>query len=193
MQIVGLSGYAQSGKDTAADALVSIGFVRIAFADKLREFLYQLNPLLEKTNDGDQLATITYTRLRTVIDDAGWEGYKTSYWGPEIRQMIQSVGTECVRDILGQDTWVNATLNNLDSSERYVITDVRFPNEVDAIRHKMGKIIRIIRPGIKPSNNHISDTALDDYYNAADYLVYNRTTVEEFHGDIINAAHWLNF
>ena len=43
--IIGLSGYAQSGKDTVAKVLIEeYGFTRIAFADKIREFLYDLNP-----------------------------------------------------------------------------------------------------------------------------------------------------
>jgi dephospho-CoA kinase len=44
--IVGISGYARSGKDEAAKALVEMGFERRAFADKLREFLLALNPMV---------------------------------------------------------------------------------------------------------------------------------------------------
>ena len=43
--VIGLTGYAGSGKDTLANILVEeYGFTRIAFADKTKEFLYDLNP-----------------------------------------------------------------------------------------------------------------------------------------------------
>ncbi len=46
--IIGLTGYAQSGKDTVANILVErYGFTRVAFADKIREFLYETNPMYD--------------------------------------------------------------------------------------------------------------------------------------------------
>ena len=45
--IIGLTGYAQSGKDTLANILVeNYGYTRVAFADKIREFLYEVNPMV---------------------------------------------------------------------------------------------------------------------------------------------------
>mgnify|MGYP006283771541 FL=1 len=42
--IIGLTGYAQSGKDTVASLLVEhYGYERVAFADKIRSFLYEMN------------------------------------------------------------------------------------------------------------------------------------------------------
>ena len=68
--IIGLSGYARSGKDTVAQVLVEkYGFQRIAFADKIREFLYDLNPRLDHTLK-DSL------RLRDIVDVNGWEKAK---------------------------------------------------------------------------------------------------------------------
>ena len=46
--IIGLTGYARSGKDTVAKILVdNYGYKRIAFADKIRELLVEINPILE--------------------------------------------------------------------------------------------------------------------------------------------------
>jgi 50S ribosomal subunit-associated GTPase HflX len=45
--IIGLSGYAQVGKDTVANILVQHhGYKRVAFADKIRECLFALDPII---------------------------------------------------------------------------------------------------------------------------------------------------
>jgi len=46
--IIGLSGYAQSGKDTVANYLSEYGFTRLAFADPIRKLLYQMNPIVKE-------------------------------------------------------------------------------------------------------------------------------------------------
>ncbi|QOI67480.1 deoxynucleoside monophosphate kinase [Streptomyces phage Beuffert] len=169
--IIGLAGYARSGKDSAADALESVGFCRIAFADKLREFAYALDPEL----DGDY-------SLKDVIDEYGWGGYKESYYASAIREQLQFIGTDCVRNILGPDTWVNATFNAMDFSKDYVITDVRFPNEAEGIREKGGLVYRVIREGVGPANSHYSEVALDDF--PFDDVILNYGTLNEFHENV---------
>lgn len=175
--ILGLSGYARSGKDSAADALMGIGFCRIAFADKLREFVYALNPEV----DGGPMGAYP---LKEIIDQYGWGEYKNTYWGNSIREQLQFIGTDCVRKILGPDTWMNATFNAIDFSKDYVITDVRFPNEADGIRKNGGLVYRVAREGIGPANSHASETALDDY--SFDGVITNNGTLNEFHDKVIN-------
>ncbi len=181
--IVGLSGYARAGKSEAASALVQDGWELVAFADKLREFLYILNPIVEGR---------MWISLQEVIDSHGWEGYKDTELSDEIRRLIQTVGTNCGRDLLGDNVWVDATLKSYDGmgksdliywkrKERanWIVHDVRFPNEAEAIKNRGGKIIRISRPGVGPVNGHISETALDDY--PWDHVIENDSTVESLH------------
>ncbi len=47
----------------------------------------------------------------------------------------------------------------------WIITDVRFPNEVEAIKKVGGIIIRVNRRGMLDTDKHESETALDDYDN----------------------------
>lgn len=128
MGIIGISGYARSGKDTVADILVAkYGYTKISFADKLREALYALNPIV---STGDQMIydhEPKYARLRYVINIYGWDGYKESNWAYEIRQLLQRFGTEVGREILGEDVWVNAIEEEL--YDNVVIPDCRYPNE----------------------------------------------------------------
>jgi uncharacterized protein YjhX (UPF0386 family) len=175
--IIGLAGYARSGKDSAADALEGIGFRRIAFADKLREFMYEMNPIV-KHND----SSLHSLPLRDIIDIHGWNGYKDTGWATDIRRWMQVVGTNCVRGILGNDIWANATFDSMYMDKNYVLTDVRFLNEANGIRQRGGRMYRIVRAGVGPANDHISETALDNY--DYDGFIHNDGTLEEFHDSV---------
>lgn len=172
MRIIGLSGYARSGKDEAAEALKYYGVERRAFADKLREFLYRLNPMVDLEHG------VSVVRLSDVVDDYGWDGYKSTPHGDEIRQLLQRLGTECGRQIISDDIWVNLALKNMESTKDYVITDCRFPNEAEAIITYGGEIWRINRPGVSAVNAHPSETSLDHW--DFDVVIENDGTLDEF-------------
>lgn len=181
MILIGLSGYARSGKDTAAEVLVdNFGFTRVAFADKLREVLYKLNPVVHQ--DWHTSQTLDYVpntiRLQDVIDTYGWDGYKETEYGTEIRGLLQRLGTEAGRETLWDSIWVDAALDNLDPEGRYVITDCRFTNEAQAILDKGGEVWRVSRKGVGPANAHASETGLDGW--DFDKHLLNDSTVEEF-------------
>lgn len=156
MKIVGFSGYARSGKDTAVQVLRTEGWERIAFADKLREFLLRLDPAVG-TNGRKNI------RVSDVIAQYGWDGYKETIHSAEIRGLLQRLGTECGRQLIDDNVWVNATFSNLNPDGRYAISDCRFLNEAEAVRERGGKVIRIERPGVGPANTHASETSLDGY------------------------------
>lgn len=182
MQIVGFSGYARVGKDTAAEALSSLGFVRLSFADKLRDFLYEFNPIIDVEYEIGGGAGV---RLRNIIDHYGWDGYKDTIYYNEIRRNLQVLGTECGRKIVSDTIWVDALLDDLDDG-KYVIADVRFPNEADGIRDRGGKIYRVIRGGVGAFNNHPSETALDNY--EFDGFVHNDSSVARFKDSVRRRA-----
>lgn len=176
MELVGLSGYARSGKDEAAKVLVDLyGFKRVAFADKLREVLYALDPFVEFKpyhNWGiDPPAGFSRVRLAEVIDVYGWDGYKETEFGEEIRRLLQRLGTEAGRNLLGENIWVDAALTGHHEDDRIVVTDVRFPNEAQAIKAAGGIIVRVERPGVAAANAHVSERALDDW--KFDYTLEN--------------------
>lgn len=158
--LLGLSGYAQSGKDTAAAELARYGWHRHAFADKLRECAYALNPIILTLPNGMVL------RLQQIVDSTGWESAKEVY--PEVRRTLQRLGTEAGRDILGQDVWVDAAMAEVPPYQHAVFTDMRFPNEAARIRDEGGILIRITRPGVGPATApdgtvHLSEVALDGW------------------------------
>lgn len=190
MEIIGLSGYARCGKDSAAEVLVKeFGFTRVAFADKLREVLYALDPIVELSyvNFGGDMFHANSLELWTVqkvIDTYGWDGYKETGYGDEIRRLLQRLGTEAGRQTLWDSIWVDAALTGHPDDARLVITDCRFPNEAQAIKDRGGNIWRIKRTGVGPANSHASETSLDDW--SWDHMISNNGTVEQFREAVRN-------
>jgi hypothetical protein len=139
-RIIGVTGYAQHGKDSLGQLLVDeFEYTRVGFADALKTMALRLNPV---TTTRWYVTDVEVVRLQAEVDDGGWESAKKN---PEVRRILQVLGTECVRDIIGPDAWVAALHRSLDPTKRYVITDVRFPNEADFIRRMDGLVVRVTR------------------------------------------------
>ena len=172
MTIIGLSGYAQSGKDAVSMILTEYGFRRRSFADPIRQALYTLDPMID-----------SFRSLREIVDQSGWDTAK-SY--PETRRLLQQLGTEVGREMLGQSTWLDIALRNLP--EKTCFTDVRFVDEADAIRALGGEVWRVNRPGGLPVNGHVSETALDDY----DFVkvILNDGSLEDLRSKTLTAMAW---
>jgi hypothetical protein len=166
--IIGLTGYAQSGKDTVANILVNnYGYTRIAFADKIREFLYETNPMYDSIV-GEPLF------VKAKVDRDGWEEAKKS---PHIRRLLQTSGV-AARKVFGENFWVQQALREVHFEGNFVITDVRFPNEADAIRkYDNSQIWRIRRNGVTAVNQHVSETAMDG--EKVDQIFMNSGSIEE--------------
>lgn len=174
-EVIGLSGYAQSGKDTIAAYLVEHdGWERVAFADTLREAVYTLDPTIKSQVFGEY----RHRALRSVVDEFGWDAAKTSpVWGDEVRQLLQRMGTDVGRQLLGDNVWVDLAMRKLEPGHKYVFTDVRFPNEAEAIKRVGGHMWRVKRPNCGPVNGHVSETALDTFL--FDDFIWNDSTVAD--------------
>ena len=164
--IIGLSGYAQVGKDSVAKILVeNYGYSRIAFADIIKLACYRLNPII--TYEG--------MRLKHLVDLDGWENAKQQ---PEVRRMLQVMGSEVGRDLIDPQIWVELTMNSAHKSDNIVVSDVRFRNEAEEIKWKGGQVWRISRiDRDAPINVHRSETDLDDW-NFDQYISNNGTLAD---------------
>jgi enamine deaminase RidA (YjgF/YER057c/UK114 family) len=148
--LIGLTGYAGSGKDTVADILVrDHGFKRYAFADKMREALLTLNPFVEECG----------LSLQDILSNETWDEAKRRY--PEVRELLQRFGTEVGRAMFGEDFWVDLVARQIEDElpwgSNVVMTDVRFANEANWVYHEFGTVLRITRPGVGPANDHSSE------------------------------------
>lgn len=166
--IIGLTGYARSGKSTAADYLVrEYGYELVSFAEPLKEAALALDPLVD---------FVTFQRLSEVVREIGWESAKDRL--SEVRRTLQRLGTEVGREQFGQNFWVDRAMAKIHPGGEYVISDVRFLNEAKAVQTRGGFVARIERDGIGPNGAHSSETELDSI--VADGLIYN-TPSTHFH------------
>jgi hypothetical protein len=149
--IIGLAGFAGSGKDTVAKILMEEwNYKRFAFADKIKEVLYDVNPIVTEN-----------LRVKDLVDKHGWDVAKTEYI--EIRQLLQDLGSSG-RNHFGKLHWAHQVFKELNLLSKAVITDVRFWNEADQTRLcEFAQVWRVHRPGTGPVNNHESEIELIDY------------------------------
>lgn len=151
-RIIGLNGVARAGKDTVAGILHDIyGYEIFSYSETLNDALIALNPFIAP---GDGAGHLRYA------DAVEFEGYEVAKERPEVRRLLQAMGTEVGRNMFGQNIWVDALMKKI-GNEKAVITNVRFPNEAEAVWSRGGQVWEIYRPGFVPANGHISDTALE--------------------------------
>lgn len=175
MHNIGLMGHARSGKDTAGRWLVEHhGHQRVGFADPLKEMALRVDPIIDP---------IVGSTLSDVIRMVGWEDAKDDEaYAWEVRRFLQNLGS-AVRD-LDPGFWISQAFetmadNGWDREQHFVITDVRYPNEVQALRTAGFKLLYIDRPGVSPVNDHASETSVGP--EDADVVVPNTGGLESFY------------
>lgn len=167
--IIGLCGYAQAGKDESGRYLtIAHDFQRIAFADKLKELALAIDPLVVT-----ERAEWAQLRLSRAVELWGWDEAKRF---PDVRRILQNLG-HGARVVVDDAIWIKAVEQEILSSPRVVMTDVRYANEAELILSQGGWLVRVERAGVGPVNAHITETALDGFN--VSYTVENNGTVED--------------
>lgn len=139
---IGLSGFAKSGKTTAAEYLQSeYGYTRLHIADPLRLMLRML--LVDFDYDAEQ--------IHYYLEGAGKEKVIPCL-GVTSRHAQISLGTEWGREQINPDLWVNCWQVRAERHRSGVMNDsVRFPNEEKKIREMNGFTIMLVRDGAGPA------------------------------------------
>lgn len=207
--IIGITGKAQSGKDTACrivqllntvdyDCACSEGEGEKYILDNVDNIL-PMACMWEKHAFADKLkecASIILGVPRFMFESGEFKESFTSLplsnkEGEPMtnREFLQYFGTEVGRSI-DRDLWVKALMYSYgrDKESHWIVPDVRFPNEADAIRNAGGVLWKIERDG-SGAGNHISEKLIDDinvdlviennldmkYYIKAIIMAYNHT------------------
>jgi hypothetical protein len=137
--IIGLVGFIGAGKGTVGELLRLHGYKQASFAGALKDTASVLfgwdRALLEGDTD--------ISRLFREQKDEFWSSRFGYDFSP--RLALQLLGTEAGRDVFHKDVWIYALENRIKQLPKVVITDTRFPNEIEFIRKNGGVIVEVKR------------------------------------------------
>ena len=175
--IIGIVGFKQSGKDTFADWFVgSAGFQKYSFAKPLKQGVMNFFGWTDhQLND---------PVLKEQVDE---------FWGISPRQALQWIGTDAMRvglpgaypqfqAITANNIWVKRFERTvaLEPETNWIIPDVRFQNEVDAIKEIGGTLVRIHRESAVPK--HIEHASEDvGLLKGIDVQIHNEGSILALH------------
>ena len=195
--IIGLLGFAGSGKGTAADMLVGKGFKKESFADPVKDAVADIFGWDRALLEGDTKESRDFREMK----DEFWSdrfGYDVTP-----RYMLQLMGTEAGRNTFHSDLWIYSLEQRAKKNKHTVIADARFPNECDFIRRVGGFVVRVIR-GPEPEwfdhalhdNAYNSNEKMGNYYpnihysewawigQKTDYVIMNNGSLDMLDADI---------
>jgi len=168
--LIGLTGKAGSGKDTAATIFVKNGFRMVAIGDFIREAALALDPLIRGYD--------TYEPLSYFVDKLGWDEAKAI---PDVRRTLQRLGTEAGTDLHGPNLWLDKI--NYRDGEKVVISDIRKPSETEWLQNNGGVLIEIFRndlPDLGLNADHVTEQGA----GVANLYLYNNGTIADLEENI---------
>jgi hypothetical protein len=200
VSLIGVSGKIGSGKDTVGEIikyLTSPEAISKGSFSKCREmgYSYETKWSIEKFAAKLKLVAQVLTGVPAykfedrkfkesempsewnILEQSG--RYKTSK-PMTYRTLLQRLGTEAMRNGLHTNVWVNALFADY-KQHNWIITDMRFPNEFDAVKKRGGITIYVLRPDTHSLQSmigvHESETALDNH--KFDYAIINHGSIED--------------
>ena len=170
--IYAVSGLAGSGKDTVADYIAKkFDIPKVAFADPVREMVADIDPIIGVLGG----EAVHYT---DAVEKIGYRATKDTF--PEARRFFDSLATRTIRNKIDKDYFVNLTLDRAWDLGSVVISDARFDNEKEAIKHtypQSSKIILVTRDDVE-GLDYESERINTDYI---DHIISNNGTIEELY------------
>jgi len=199
MNIVGIGVEANSGKGEVAKILVNrFGFARVSFADEIKRTVRRWWPNFTI----EELWGASEMRNRVHPE----------YGGLTARKACQFIGTEIGRE-LDRDLWARTGLETAKSllaggcyyepargltwsascrkADGVCFDDMRFLNELQAIRDVQGKTWKIVRPssGLQgEAGQHASENSLKGHDNHFDAIIVNNKSLAELEDIVTRIA-----
>lgn len=169
MRVIGLCGRIGAGKSTVAEMLRRTHAV-VPFATPLKAMALALGVPYDNIYG-------TQEQKAEPLD---------ILCGKSSRFALQTIGTEWGRALIGEDIWVNAwkklARETMGLHLGVIADDVRFPNEVAAVRALGGVVVRILRPGLAGGAAHASEQS-DDLN--VDFEIVNRGSVDDMRRKVV--------
>lgn|GEM_PF-866972 len=138
-KIIGIVGFIGSGKGSVGDILAERGFQKASFGQAIKDVAAVMFGWPRFLLEGDTDQSREFRETPCPI----WSGLMGRPFTP--REALQKIGTEGGRVLFHENFWVGSLNNTLDATKDYVITDVRFLNEIEMVRARNGVVIEIQR------------------------------------------------
>lgn len=178
--IVCVSGFIGSGKDTVADILIkNRSFEKLSLSSTLKDMVAILFSWDRKLLEGDTKESRIW---REQIDE--WWATRLQMSNLTPRWVLQNIGTNVLRDCFHKDIWLASIENKIKniSNKNIVISDCRFPNEIEFFK-SLGATMIYISRNDSFSGTHASESSLSE--TAFDYYIENNGTIEDLEAKIL--------
>lgn len=216
-KLIGISGHVGSGKDTAANIIQWLDSKYLqndvptyqSFIDLCKQYgspgihsywennyknFYHMKKFGTKVKQ--IISIITGIPARDLEKIEVKNSYLPDYWNKNgvrmtVREMLQKIGTDAIRDIVHPDTWVNALFSEYNEDSKWVIADLRYTNELERIKKEGGIVIRLHRnnnllpDSFQQGSQHSSETELDNYQDF-DFEYQNDGSLEDLYSFLKN-------
>jgi hypothetical protein len=198
--LIGISGKIGSGKDTVATIIQELypQYEVKKFAGKLKDIASILTGIpVEKFEDQEFKKTDLGKEWSYVYPDQYYDDGESVMVCMSVRQLLQKLGTDALRDNLHENVWVNALMADYvekpvnvlegegyrleDTLPNWIITDTRFPNEAKIIEEKDGILLRVERSTCN-LGTHPSETALDDF--PFEHVIFNNGSMDDLRNEV---------
>jgi hypothetical protein len=175
-QLLGITGFARSGKDAIADQLVASGWTKVGSVKPVYRILLDIDPLVELPTRRRRIQ-----RLSAIDARLGYEATKAI---PEVRRLLQELGV-AGRKMFGGAVWISVACDAVPEG-RVVVTGLRHEDEVRWIEEQGGVVVRVERPGVGPLNGgHETEREL---LGAQGYVVVNDGALSAAAGALLAIA-----
>ena len=138
-KLLGIVGFIGSGKGSVGDILASRGFTKVSFGQAIKDVTAVMFDWPRQLLEGET----EQSRVFRETPCPAWSALMGRPFTP--REALQKIGTEGGRLLFHEDFWIGSLNNKLDVSKDYVVTDVRFLNEIQMVRERDGVVIEIQR------------------------------------------------
>lgn len=172
--LIGITGKAGAGKDTIGDYLVQkYKFEKIALADPIKRLVQDVFALDHHT---------VYDRVAREQPLQRWPKWT-------VRKLLQFIGTELFRQNVDDAVWVKSLWYKIqdDKCHNYVVTDIRFPNELSYFieNAKKGEFfcIKVKRPGYEGEVG-LKGHASEAYDLSGDIEINNQHNIECLYNNV---------
>ena len=178
--LIGITGFIGCGKDTAANYLVNTyNFRRESFAGTLKDAVAAVFGWDREMLEGH---TAQSRAAREQVDT--WWSDRLNIPNLTPRWVLQHWGTEVLRRGFHDDIWIASIENKLrNTTSNIVISDCRFPNEMQAIKNLGGYLVWIQRGKLPDWYDHAlivnTDQQNENYQVSKDFLLKNKIHASE--------------